>query len=280
MNNQVIKSIKKYLPIVAGALTVLLGAAFIIAVSHLYFTGGDTPYSRERAGEYLLWLLPISIVTILSYIVGGVFAFLEKSENPKLRGAISEKVSLQRIYKRYRVTAVDRDSIGSGDKSLLADPKSYERISFEHKIRRVSSIGTAIFFVSALLAGGLILAPLLDLSQYPSDDLATPAAMAFSWALLVSISLGISLYLIREFVSESYAYEAKLLKEIIASGKFTSAPIKKPEGKSADKIVRISARAAVFAVALVFIILGAIFGNIESVLSKAIAICTECIGLG
>ena len=39
-------------------------------------------------------------------------------------------------------------------------------------------------------------------------------------------------------------------------------------------------RTAVFALALVFIVMGIMNGGLEDVLAKGAAICTECIGLG
>ncbi|MBR3964693.1 MAG: thioredoxin [Clostridia bacterium] len=39
-------------------------------------------------------------------------------------------------------------------------------------------------------------------------------------------------------------------------------------------------RAAVLVIAAVFIVVGALNGGLADVLAKAIAICTECIGLG
>ena len=51
------------------------------------------------------------------------------------------------------------------------------------------------------------------------------------------------------------------------------------ETKSCKHTVLI-ARCTLCAIAVVFILLGIFNGGIQDVLGKAIAICTECIGLG
>lgn len=53
-----------------------------------------------------------------------------------------------------------------------------------------------------------------------------------------------------------------------------------PEAKKECKHGTLIARCAIAAIAVVFILLGIFNGGIQDVLGKAIAICTECIGLG
>ncbi len=82
VKNNKITRLSTVFSLITAILAVLSGAAYIFAACHLYFTGGDNPYTRERVGEYLLWLLPISLLLLISVIAT---AFLG-SEKEKIVG--------------------------------------------------------------------------------------------------------------------------------------------------------------------------------------------------
>ena len=69
----------KYGRILAAATTVfaiLLGILFIICCAHLYFTGGEQPYSRERVGDYLIILAVPSFITIALTIAAESLSYI------------------------------------------------------------------------------------------------------------------------------------------------------------------------------------------------------------
>ena len=100
-----------------------------------------------------------------------------------------------------------------------------------------------------------------------------PSIIAFMKLLLpcVSVALGVGV------VIASIA-RASVLREIAA---LEAAPkrevVEKP--KKNTRVI-FAVRAAVLVIAAVFIVIGALNGGLADVLAKAIAICTECIGLG
>ena len=67
------KNFGKIIAIATSVCVILLCIAFIFCTAHLYFTGGAQPYSSERVGDYLGYLLVPSIITVMLVIVGIVY---------------------------------------------------------------------------------------------------------------------------------------------------------------------------------------------------------------
>ena len=67
----------KIIAVLTAAAIAVLGILFIIFAAHLYFTGGERPYSRDRVGEYLLPLLIPSLITVGLSIWGLVYYCLK-----------------------------------------------------------------------------------------------------------------------------------------------------------------------------------------------------------
>jgi hypothetical protein len=134
--------------------------------------------------------------------------------------------------------------------------------------------------LTAGIFGGLVSRPafyLLDRSNFPAAD-PTAEIMAAAIVILPPIVIGLLLcFICSLLVKKCILRESEVYKYIIASGnKATPAPAPNTDKPTLLKTVRI----AVFAVALVFIVVGIFNGSANDVLTKAIKICTECIGLG
>ena len=132
--------LKRYNEIILCVLIAILGVAFIFSAYHLYLSGGTVPYTRERVGEYLLWLLPLSILSIASAILSGVLHTLTyEKESP---GAFT---SPRVLYER-RISRVDLSAVS---------PDGNEKINKEKNKRRAFFIltlgATAIYLTIALI---------------------------------------------------------------------------------------------------------------------------------
>ena len=68
----------KIIAIATMVCIIALGLAFIICSLHLFFTGGDQPYSRESVGGYLIILAVPSFITIALAIGGFIYAYVGK----------------------------------------------------------------------------------------------------------------------------------------------------------------------------------------------------------
>ncbi|MBQ7387180.1 MAG: hypothetical protein IJW03_03325 [Clostridia bacterium] len=243
--------------VVTAVLCVLVGIAYIAAAYHIYLTGGADPYTRERVGEYLLWLLPASLLLVLSVIASAVL------------GADGEKLSVYNDASYLLMRAKKKNPT-----STLDEPT--QRIALaEQKKRRIYFIISAIAVV-LLLGAALILA--LDKSQYQNENLTKEVLGAVIKILpLAAAALAIVTYL--SYLAKKSArveLDAHMLavKEGRVGESTEAATAKKRTG------LVIALRVTVATLALALVIYGALSGGMNDVFSKAVKICTECIGLG
>ena len=67
----------KIFAIATAVCVIALGLAFIFCCAHLYFTGGEKPFSRESIGSYLIVLAIPSFITVAISIAGLIFRIRE-----------------------------------------------------------------------------------------------------------------------------------------------------------------------------------------------------------
>ncbi len=232
------------------------GICFIAAACHLYFTGGEMPYSRERVGIYLRAIIVPIILTIAATVAGGIISLMiDISE--KRSGAKTDPVIMQK--------ALSRVFDASASPSVLHERKKRKLIAL------VTTIGSAVLFgVSCVLA---ILIP-----EHAVDGLNGHIALA---VLIITPSVLIiiaAIYTAMRLCAHSSECEALLIKEEIKLDPSKRCSQKITELLTTRRLLII--RLSVLSVAVLFIILGIFNGGMKDVLDKATAICTECIGLG
>ena len=258
--------LKRYSEIALSALIALLGIAFVFSACHLYATGGAVPYSRERVGEYLLWLLPLSIVVIAAVIFVGILS-LGAGDGARVRSTLSELT----LYKR-RMARVDKAKLS---------PERAEILKREEKRRRLILISAAVL-VSAYAAITLFVA--LDFSGYTvatcSEDVAALSLLLFPPAIVI-VGFGV---LASRLYEASLSRSSEAYKAEIDGGNADGASIDEARlitfiKKNEERIVLV-ARISIVLVAALFIVLGIFNDGMADVLGKAVKICTECIGLG
>lgn len=133
-------------------------------------------------------------------------------------------------------------------------------------------------FVGILAAGGVLfcivwcLVFLLNRENFRSWDLDLVMGHMLLHTVPAMIGAGLILYIAVFYCDRSREKECRLLQGI---SREMPAPCndKKPVSIAVIRIAILSA-------ALLFIVLGAMNGGLQDMLSKAIKICTECIGLG
>ena len=250
------------LGIVLSVLLALTAIAFVIASVHLYMTGGDVPYSRERVMSYFATIAPIAFITLIAVIGSGIFSLVyhkasEQKAPPMLKGII------ERMSRR----------IPGGKTS-----ESYNLAKHAEKKHRrallVSTLGISLVF--AILALIFICNP----ARYTVEDVNTDIAFSALIGGVAAIGIFAALFVRAIFVERSYQRELEAtraeLRRLAPTGELSDgAEIPLGEGH-AKMIVRL----AVLALGITFIILGVSNGGMADVLGKAVRICTECIGLG
>ena len=246
---------------ITSILILLTGILFIVCSSHLYFTGGDQPYSRERVAVFLVAPAISGGITLLLAIGGMIYSAVThaKDDNTTPRTQIE---LLESFEKRY-----DINDFESGVKA---------KILKERKARAIFKYISYSFSATIFL---LVLVYMCFSAEFTIDTLNADVIAALGVALPFS-SIGLGIHVARLYVAESSAKrELELMKSYIKENRNIKA-IKTTEKtkKSFDCVVII--RYAVLAVAIILVVVGIFNGGMKDVLAKGVKICTECIGLG
>ena len=236
---------------------ILLGIMFITCCAHLYFTGGDQPYSRERAGKYLLVLAIPSFITLAS-VVAGIVYNIKTGENDVGKTDRTHSEMLHSFASRYEF-----DSFPENVQAAVLKERSKRKI-----------IKLVAYCVSAVLALVAVIY-LTFVAQYTIENLNGDVILALAVALPLTV-LSVAIHIpVAYMVEKSSAKELDILKESI---KINGAP-KLAEKKRETDATNI-AKYVILGVAVLLIVLGIFNGGMADVLNKAVKICTECIGLG
>ncbi len=251
----------KFISVATAILTLLSGIALIICAAHLFYTGGDKPYTRERVGDYLSYLIIPAVITVILIIAGKVYDVLAKAKsNDKVRR--SELDMLYGYAKRFNLDELDEDI----KKSVLLERK--KRLAINVICHSVS----ALFGICAVLY-------LAFFAEFTVENLTGDVMRAFGVALPIA-ALAVAAQIPRLYLCEAGAKrEREYLLNAVKAG-YTPAPVA-PETEAASEQRRaIIIRYVILGAAVLFIILGVFNGGMADVLAKAVKICTECIGLG
>ena len=235
---------------------ILLGIMFITCCAHLYFNGGDQPYSRERAGKYLLVLAIPSLITLASVVVGIVYN-LKTGEIDVDKTERTHSEMLHSFASRYEFNSFPKDV-----QSAVIAERNKRKI-----MKLVAYCASAVLALVAVIYLTLV-------SKYTIENLNGDVILALAVALpLAVISVAIHIP-VAYMVEKSSAKEISILKESI---KTNGAP--KLAEKKQDEALDV-AKYVILGVAVLLIVLGIFNGGMADVLNKAVKICTECIGLG
>jgi uncharacterized membrane protein (DUF485 family) len=250
----------RIIAIATAVCVILLGVAYIICTAHLYFTGGNQPYSVERVGAYLKWLIIPSAITIL-LAIGGIVYNVVTSETVEKNTERTSGELLESFEKRYKLDDFDGDTI-----ALVRKEK-----------RGIKNLNICFALVSAVLFVASFVY-LVFVADYTVENLNADVMAAFAVSLPLC-AIGLAVHIPRIYLCElSAKHQLELMKESIK--KHGAPKVQKAENTEKDKKAIMVARYSVLGIALVLVVLGIFNGGIADVLAKAVKICTECIGLG
>ncbi len=250
----------KIIAIATMVCIIALGLAFIICALHLYFSGGDQPYSRERVGSYLIILAAPSFITIALAIGGFIYAYVSKVKDidstPRTNCELLNSFASRYVF----------DSFDEGTKMEVRKIRKKRVI-----IDLVASEITAFCLV-------FILDYLIFIADFTTETLNADIMSALAVVLTLA-AVAIAVHIPRMFMAEkSAAEELSLLK---ASIKEHGTPILASKNEKIKKINGVAiVRYGILGVAVIFVVIGILNGGMADVLGKAVRICTECIGLG
>lgn len=249
--------IHKIYSIILSIFIVLSGICLIVSCINIY-KSGDEPFSREAVSDAFGPIaIPIYICLILT-IIGFVMDFFYKTNEDKAKNTKSYSFILDIFYKK-------RDILGCDEKlaeDIKAQKSKRKKLTFIRLI--VLIICSAIFLIYSLNPD--------NFHQSNINDSMIKAMYVLLPCLIIGFAC--TLYTIIA-VEKSLQTEIELLKK---------APLKKDNEDniydSTSSKLTITIRYVILVAGIALLLYGFITGGTADVLTKAINICTECIGLG
>ena len=252
MSNKHIKSIQFVYKILLSILLIVAGACFIAASMHIYFTG-EGIYTRAIVAEHFAAIAIPVYLCVAMIVVGLLLNWLLPNVG---KGGFTPQT--------YMVlsNAKKRRDLAQGDAAVVEQIKQHQRR------RRTNAIIGWIL----LVAGSVIfLSYGCNGANFHSSEI-TSSMISAMWVLLPCMAVPFLWAVYAAFhAKESMQVELSLWRKLPMSDAVA-------EEMKAHSFCWLKALIVVAAVAL--IIFGFVTGGTADVLTKAINICTECVGLG
>lgn len=260
------------LDLVVSALIILTGVCFIVSDAILYFTGGKTPYSAARVMKFLIAPLAFLAVTAVFAVVDGF-----RKGKRDLSGS-------------GKYTDIANDRLARITKKLLEKfdfDNAPEQVKNELSILDKKRKNTLIIAVSTTVVAIVFsIITLINTDRFTVENINSDIAKA---AIVIIFATALS-FIAWCFHSNVSFHSLKSQREIIqkairetpslATSNFEKKPQKKFTSVMESDKTKLVIRIVLVTIAVVLIVLGILNGGMADVLSKAVAICMECIGIG
>jgi len=244
--------------LVSTILTGGMGILLIAALGDIYFASPDNdPFntaSISAHSPYFITVLVLFLVVLCASILSAIFLPKEKRTFDK-RGK-QEFLNQLRYYK---------------ESSAFKEEEKKEVAAIQKKRHILLWITSIVSFALFVFPLAYVCNP-AHFSAY--GDLASEA-IALAIHTLPFLLVIYILFLIYSFLNDK-----ELEKEIKLYRKLPLKKEKSEKDEKKEKLLKTILQASILVLAITFILVGAVRGEAESVMAKAINICTECIGLG
>lgn len=262
MSNKALKYIYLIYGIVTSVLLIITGILLMISCVQINQIG-NRPFTPENiSAAFSKISIPVYIsvgLVALGIVLWLISPIVKKS---KKTAVISKKTVLARLEKKLDSAACDAEFTASVNK--------------EKKLRLILRVVTVVLCVAVSVPA---LIYVLNFNNFGADYNGAVIA-ACLWILPCTfVAMGLCVALIY-LENASLERQIKTVKVAIAKSGSISASEEKCSCSCKSRKIMLSIRLAILAVALLFIVVGIFNGGMDDVLSKAINICTECIGLG
>lgn len=263
MSQDIRKRIHRIYGIAYIAVTVIAGICFILSALTLYKTGlaQDTqPYTRELVTQSFARIaVPVYLCLVMT--IGGFILHLAL---PLERKKISPEKNLPLILSRLQAKA-DLQQCDAQLRSTICRQQNARKLH--------TAISTALTAVCAIV----FLAKACDQRYWPDPAYVTDAMIGIMplFATCVLIPLAYIIFTVF-FCRASLQKEIELLKQAPKAAQ--SQPVKKV--RQLPALATTVLQVVCILLGIGFILYGIDGGGVEGVIAKAVAICTECIGLG
>ena len=268
------------LRIISSTLIVALGIGMMVSCWSIY-QSGPRAFSRESIGAVLanpvIYVLILS--TVLSCCLGALAHLIFPVQKGKTKPIRNELMVMQIIIEK----------VGTPNEI------QQRKITRETWVRRIGWIAFGTLAVCTAVLPALYL---FNIHNFPGAD-PTAEIMTASYYVMPYGIFVLGCYFVADLISKHSAIrQTAVYKQMLLEKNFRAADaaaaykqkMTEQDLQAADASARrpkITAarivnglRVALVAVAICFIVVGILNGSAEDVLTKAIKICTECIGLG
>lgn len=259
MTQERIKRIHQIYGAVLSVVIVIAGICLMVQCNAIY-RSGDHPFSREAvAAHFAPIALPVYLC--LAMVIGGfLLRWLLPDEPSKQKMGKNDILILRRLHARTDLSQCDP----ALQQAVAAQQK---RRSTLRILRNGICAVCAVVFLSYGLNSG-------NFHQSQINDSMIKAMYRFVPCLLVSF--GAAVFTAYQS-KKSLRAEIELMRQANAVAKVPAGPEPEPENRDKQTV---TARRIIAVVAIALLLFGFFTGGTADVLTKAVNICTECVGLG
>lgn len=255
MNKEKIRRIHAVYSIFTAVICFLAAICLMAACTNIYFSGAEQPYTYQSVADNFRPIAPV-VYGCLVLILGG-FALDALLPSEKKPGKPEKDHAF--LLKSYTQKA---------DMEASTQELSVQ-IARQRKLRRLHRILCAVILAAC---SAIFLCYACDPGHYHQQQINASMIRAM-WVLLPCLVIGFGYGIfVAYFCNASIRKEISLLKQL---------PSKKGSVASEKKAFpAVPVQVGILTAAAALIILGLLDGGALDVLTKAVNICTECVGLG
>lgn len=263
MTQETKKRIHLIYGIVLSAVTILAGICFIAACLHIYHTGvtsgASQIYTRQIVAESFA-KIAIPVYSCLVLVIGGmILNMVLPLENDKVKPEKNLPLILRRLQEKTDLNACDE--------------QLRKAVAKEQKRRKELLHLCTFGLVTALV---LVLDYACNTGNWGTNS--TPSMVKAMYVMFGTLMVPFILTVFATYRNrKSIAKEIELMRQAAAQAPKAVEPTA-PKVRS-NRTANI-ARIAILAIGAVLVVLGACNEGTADILTKAVNICTECVGLG
>ena len=257
MNKATLSRLRPVFRIILSIAIILAGICLMAACLGIYHSG-DQPFSREAvAAAFTPISIPVSLCLVL-VVLSFVLELVLPSPAEKVKPSRQTGLILQRLQAKT-------------DLSLCSDDLRSSVLAQRSKRRQLKATGWVLLSLCSVIFLSYGMNP-HNFHQSQINDSMIRAMYRFVPCCLIPYAYGIyAAYAGARSMEE----EIKLLKTAPAESKITAAPEVSASGKKLTVL-----RNVLLLAGIAILVYGYFTGGTADVLTKAVNICTECVGLG
>ncbi|MBQ9699582.1 MAG: hypothetical protein IJV71_03075 [Lachnospiraceae bacterium] len=262
MTKENLQKLHRVYSICLGLVILVTGICFIVSCLNIYNSGKQPFTSESVANAFSRIAIPVYTCFIMT-ILGIIFDVISVADRPKCKPDKPYTAMLSKAYSIKDISQSDEDTRAK----ILKEQKNRKIHSIIRTV--IICISSAIFLIYATNGANFHQTMITESMEKAMWILLPCVAISFAYALFTVI-----------YNEKSIARELELLKAVPAKASIDLSHNDSTANKyTSDKTILI-VRIVLLVVGVGILIYGFATGGTMDVLTKAINICTECIGLG